>query len=253
MNNPQDEYSRISSDLRKKLMLIDTAPKWPNPPRFRLKRTTVSTIVQKYFGTEFEKLEESYSTFRELDDKLHHLTKLYKHKTVQELMNILGITMKLNAQGDVSKSITEQIIVKMFGGEAQKLSKIELFSKIGIIPKTIVQTISGSRTEDMKLFQIDFEEWTNPNILFEDSFVYSYFNGQQFLCIIFEEPSKNAKLLDNKFLGFKRLAIDESVLENDIKNVWEIIRDLVNNDKLKEELVRDKEGNLRLTPKTKIQ
>ena len=230
--NPQDEYPRISSDLKKKLMLIDTAPKWPNPPRFRLKRTTVTTIVQKHFGAEFETLDETYSTFRELDDELHRLTKQYKNKTVRELMNILGISLKINAQGDVSKSVAEQIIVKMFGGEAKKLSKIELFSKIGIIPKTIVQTIAGLRTEDMKLFQIDFEEWTNPDTLFEDSFVYSYFNGQQFLCIIFEEPSTDAKLLDNKFIGFKRLAIDESVLENDIKNVWEEIRDLVNNNKL---------------------
>ena len=44
------EYPRISSELRKQLMLIDTAPKWPNPPRFRLKRPVVSTIVQKHFG-----------------------------------------------------------------------------------------------------------------------------------------------------------------------------------------------------------
>ncbi|MCP1493436.1 hypothetical protein J2Y73_003467 [Peribacillus frigoritolerans] len=250
--NPQEEYSRISSDLKKKLMLIDTAPKWPNRPRFRLKRTTVSTIVQKHFGAEFEKLDETYSTFRELDDELHRLTKQYKNKTVRELMNLLGITMKINAQSDVSKSVTEQIIVKMFGGEAKKLSKIELFSKIGIIPKTIVQTIAGLRTEDIKLFQIDFEEWTNSDTLFEDSFVYSYFNGQQFLCIIFEEPSTDAKLLDNKFIGFKRLAIDESVLENDIKNVWEEIRDLVNNKKLKEVPILDKNNNHRITPKTKI-
>ena len=47
---PEVEYSRISSELRSKLMLIDTSPKWPNRPRFRLKRATVSTIVQKHFG-----------------------------------------------------------------------------------------------------------------------------------------------------------------------------------------------------------
>jgi DNA mismatch repair enzyme MutH len=251
-DNPQNEYSRISSDLKKKLMLIDTAPKWPNRPRFRLKRATVSTIVQKHFGAKFEKLEETYSTFKELDEELHRLTKQYKNKTVRELMNILGITMKVNVKGDVSKSVTEQIIVKMFGGEAKKLSKIELFSKIGIIPKTIVQTSKGLRTEDMKLFQIDFEEWTNPDTLFEESFVYSYFNGQQFLCIIFEEPSTDAKLLDNKFIGFKRLSIDESVLENEIKNVWEEIRDLVNNNKLREEPVLDKNKNQLISPKTKV-
>ncbi|PEI94985.1 restriction endonuclease [Bacillus pseudomycoides] len=246
------EYPRISSELRKNLMLIDTAPKYPNPPRFRLKRTTVSTIVQKHFGIDFEELDETYSTFNELDDKLHRLTQKYKDKTVQELIDELDIDVKLNAKGDVSKNVTEQILIKMFGGEATKLSKIDLFSKIGIIPKSVVQTKKGSRTEDMKLFQIDFEEWTDLDIPFEESFVYSYFNSQQFLCIMFEEPSSKAKLLDNKFIGFKRLAIDEHVLENDIRIVWEEIRDLVSNNKLKEEPIPDKKGIQRITPKTKL-
>ncbi|WP_410984644.1 MutH/Sau3AI family endonuclease [Bacillus cereus] len=250
--DPKAEYPRISSELRKNLMLIDTAPKYPNPPRFRLKRTTVSTIVQKHFGIDFEELDETYSTFNELDDELHRLTQKYKDKTVQELIDELDIDVKLNAKGDVSKSVTEQILIKMFGGEATKLSKIDLFSKIGIIPKSVVQTKKGSRTEDMKLFQIDFEEWTDLDIPFEESFVYSYFNSQQFLCIMFEEPSSKAKLLDNKFIGFKRLAIDEHVLENDIRIVWEEIRDLVNNNKLKEEPILDKKGIQRITPKTKL-
>ncbi|MEY8349963.1 MutH/Sau3AI family endonuclease [Bacillus cereus] len=250
--DPKAEYPRISSELRKNLMLIDTAPKYPNPPRFRLKRTTVSTIVQKHFGIDFEELDETYSTFNELDDELHRLTQKYKDKTVQELIDELDIDVKLNAKGDVSKSVTEQILIKMFGGEATKLGKIDLFSKIGIIPKSVVQTKKGSRTEDMKLFQIDFEEWTDLNIPFEESFVYSYFNGQQFLCIMFEEPSSKAKLLDNKFIGFKRLVIDEHILENDIRIVWEEIRDLVNNNELKEEPILDKEGIQRITPKTKL-
>lgn len=250
--NPKNEYPRISSELRKKLMLIDTSPKWPNRPRFRLKRTTVSTIVQKHFGRKLEKLDEVYSSFKDLDDELNVLTHKYKNLTVRELLNTLNIPIKLNNKSDVQKGITEQIIVRMFGGTVNKLSKIELFSKVGIIPKTIVQTTEQLRTEDMKLFQIDFKEWTNPGTIFEESYVYSYFNDQQFLCIIFEEPSADAKLLDNKFLGFKRLAIDESILQTEIRGVWEIIRDLVNNHKLKEEIVLDKNGNYRLTPKTGI-
>lgn len=251
-DNPEHEYPRISSDLKKKLMLIDTAPKWPNRPRFRLKRSTVSTIVQKHFGAKFEKLDEVYSSFKELDNELNFFTKKYKNRTVSELINTFDIPIKLNNKFDVHKSITEQIIVKMFGGTVKKLGKIELFSKIGIIPKTIVQTTEGLRTEDMKLFQIDFNEWSNPETIFEESFVYSYFNDQQFLCIIFEEPSPDAKLLENKFLGFKRLAIDDSILQTEINTVWERIRGLINNHELKEEIVLDKNGNPRLTPKTGV-
>lgn len=250
--NPKTEYHRISSELRKDLMLIDTAPKYPNPPRFRLKRTTVSTIVQKHFGIDFEELDESYSTFNELDDELHRLTQKYKDNTVQKLIDELDIDIKLNANGDVAKSVSEQILIKMFGGEATSLSKIGLFSKVGIIPKSVVQTNQGLRTEDMKLFQIDFEEWTDLDIPFEESFLYSYFNGQQFLCIMFEEPSSKAKLLNNKFIGFKRLVIDEHVLENEVRTVWEEIRDIVNNNKLKDEPILDKKGIQRITPKTKL-
>lgn len=248
--NPKSEYPRISSELRKQLMLIDTAPKWPNPPRFRLKRAAVSTLVQKHFGANFEELNETYSSFKELDAELHKLSTKYKNKTVRELVFELGIDVDLSLGKDVPKSISEQIIIKMFGGKAKKLSKIELFSKVGLVPKTIVQTITGARTEDTKLFKIDFTEWTDVDTSFEDSFVYNYFSGQQFLCIIFEEPSSKAQLLENKFIGFKRLVFTEEILENEVKPVWEKIRDLVSNNKLVETIEMDSFNMPRINKKT---
>ncbi|MDF9527324.1 MutH/Sau3AI family endonuclease [Bacillus cereus] len=236
--DPTAEYPRISSELRKSLMLIDTAPKWPNRPRFRLKRSTVSTLVQNHFGAKLEKLDNTYLTFKELDGKLHNLTQKYKNKTVRELMKEFDILP--TKSGSVTKSISEQIIVKMFGGTVKKLSKIELFSKIGIVPKSIVQTTEGLRTEDMKFCQIDFEEWTDKKVQFDKSFVYNYFHEKQFLFIVFEEPALKAPLLDNKFLGFKRLSIDDAIIENAIKPVWEQIRYLINNNKLKETIDLDK-------------
>lgn len=232
--NPKNEYPRISSELRKQLMLIDTAPKWPNPPRFRLKRAAVTTLVQKHFGAQFEELHDTYSSFKELDAELHKLADEYKGKTVRELIEELSVPFDFENGKDASKGISEQIIIKMFGGTAKKLSKIELFSKVGLVPKTIVQTKTGTRTEDTKLFKIDFAEWTDVDISFEESFAYNYFSGQQFLCIIFEEPSTKALLLENKFLGFKRLVFSEEILENEVKPVWQRVRDLVNNKQLEE-------------------
>lgn len=95
-DDPKAEYPRISSELRKQLMLIDTAPKWPNPPRFRLKRPAVTTLVQKHFGMELELLNETYSSFKELDAKLHTLNIKHKGKTVRELIEALNINVKLN-------------------------------------------------------------------------------------------------------------------------------------------------------------
>lgn len=242
-DTPEDEYHRISSELRKELMFIDIAPKWPNRPRFRLKRSTVSNIVQKYFGENFEKLDANYSTFKELDEELHHLTDLHRGKTVRQLMEEFEIPLVLNKKGNVSKSISEQIVVKMFGANAKKISKIELFSKIGIVPKTVTQTTKCTRTEDTKLFTIDFTEWTDESIDFEDSFVFNYFKNQQFLCILFEEPSTSSKLIENRFLGFKRLVFQEDFIEKDVKKVWNEIRCLVNNNQLKESIECKKDGS----------
>lgn len=249
-DHPENEYHRISSELRKDLMFIDTAPKWPHPPRFRLKRATVSNIVQKHFGEKFEKLTTTYSTFKELDEKLHHLTGLHRGKTIMELMLELDIPIVLNKKGDVNKAISEQIVVRMFGAETKKISKIELFNKIGITPKTVTQTKQGTRTEDTKLFTIDFTEWTDESIEFEDSFVFNYFSNQHFLCILFEEPSSTSKLLENKFLGFKRIIFQESVIENDVRKVWHEVRKLINNNHLKESIVCDKKGNSFINKKT---
>ena len=240
--DPTDHYPRISSELRPQLMLIDTAPKWPNRPRFRLKRSTVTTMVQKYFGKKFEQLEQEYNTYEELDEQLNRFTKQYKNKTIQELLHILNIPIKLNQTGDVSKSVTEQIVTRMFGAKSKKIGKIELFSEIGLIAKTITQTKQGTRTEDTKLFKVDFDEWLDEKIIFDDSSLYSDFSERQFLFIIFEEQDKSEKLLTNKLLGFKRVIFSEDFIEKQVKFIWDDVRNKVFNNNLHEEVMLNKNG-----------
>jgi len=43
------------------MMYMDTAPKWPNRPRFRLKRAVVTNIVKEHFGVHFEPLKPENS------------------------------------------------------------------------------------------------------------------------------------------------------------------------------------------------
>lgn len=233
-DNPENEYPRISSELRSQLVYIDTAPKWPNNPRFRLKRQFLTSIIQNHFGNKLEQLPGKYISFNDVDRKCSELKRIYYGKTVKELVEILGIKSKIN------KAISEQIVVRMFGGEAKKISKIELFNKFGLIAKTITLTKTGCRTEDMKLFTIDFDEWLDINTKFEDSKIYDYFANRQLLCIIFEEPSKKASLKDNVFIGFKRLAFSDKFIQNDVKKVWDEIRSLVYSDKLREVIVYNK-------------
>lgn len=244
--NPKNEYPRISTELRSKLMLIDTSPKWPNRPRFRLKRATVSTIVQKHFGEKLEQLPKRYTSFSEIDNMLNKITNKYSGITIEELISpqMFNIPVKMNKKGDVGKSVAEQIVTHMFGANGKKLGKIELFSKLGIIPKTITQTTAGKKTEDMKFSSVDFDEWLLKDCKFEESSLYSDFSSNHFLFIIFEEPSAKAKLLDNKFLGFKRITFDENFIERDVKKCWDEVRDKVFNNTLEEKNEYNKNGEL---------
>ena len=245
-DEPQDEYPRISSELRDRLLYIDTAPKWPNPPRFRLKRSVVTNIVQKHFGESLEQLPERYTSYSDIDHKCHELTVKYSGKTVESLADILCLDGRLDG-----KAISERLIVRMFDGQAKKLQKVELFNKIGMLAKSIALTKEGLRTEDMKLFCIDFDEVSGWGTEFEDSSFYGYFADSQMLCIVFEEPSPEAAFKENRFLGFKRISFSQDFIDNNVRPVWEKIRELIFNNTLRDVVIIDKKtGKPRVNPKT---
>lgn len=246
-DNPELQYPRISFELRDKLMYIDTAPKWPNPPRFRLKRSAVTAMVQSYFNNaQFEELKEHLNSFSEFDQKLHDLTMKYQGKTIADLISIFGIPVpdinKLN------KAISEQIVVRMFDGKSSKINKIDLFAKVGIIAKTICLSSKGGRTEDTKLFPIDFSELENTDIEFEDSSIYDYFMNHQVLCIIFEEKNKEQNFKENKFKGFKRISYDYDFINTEVRHTWEDLRNLILKKGLRETPELKKDGTKKINP-----
>lgn len=241
---PEDFYPTISSKLRPNLMMIDTAPKWPHRPRFRLKRAAVTTLVQQYFGEHLESLDADLNSFAKIDQQLNYFTQEYQNKTIKELLYLFNIPIKLGRTGDVAKSVTEQIVTHMFGATSHKISNIKLFKEIGLIGKTITQTASGNRTEDTKLLSIDFTEWLDSDKFFEESSLYNYFNETQFLFIIFEEPSTKSKLLDNKFKGFKRLSFTEDFINNIVQSTWKDTRKTIFENKLVETTRRNNKGKI---------
>ena len=124
-SDPESQYPRISSELRDRLMYVDTAPKWPNSPRFRLKRSVVTSIVRNHFDKKLEVLPDKIDNFAEFDKKLHEITKLYKGKTVEELVKYFNI--EYEDINKLNKAIAEQIVIKMFGGKSKKINQIDLF------------------------------------------------------------------------------------------------------------------------------
>ena len=231
------EFIATSGTLRKELTYIDLAPKFP--PRFRLKQSVVSTMVAKYFGDDLIKLPEKYISISDIDKKCDELTKKYKNKTIAEISNELGLNLTN------SKNLAEKIIIKMFGADAKHLNQIELFVKFGITAKSITLTSLGARTEDMKLFHIDFNEFMEDT-KFEDSQIYNYFTNNEFLYIIFEEPkkAKNQKyeLFENKFIGFERIVFSNDFIYNIVYKAWKDTKDKITNKTLLDIPNFDKNG-----------
>ena len=187
------QYPRLSHELRGQLMLIDTAPKFPNSPRFRLKRAYATVIADQYFSKKhFEKLSESISKYTDIDRKCQLMTQKYKGKTFSQIALELGVNIDMEV-----KNFAECAVVKMFGGKANKLNDIEDFAKIGIIAKSVPLLSDGKGKEDMKLFLPDLVDWTKETE-FEDSAIYDYFAGHHFLFIIYKYVGN-----DIVFEGFK--------------------------------------------------
>jgi len=231
--NPLSRYPEISK-LREKMMFMDTAPKYPNLPRFRLRRSVVSTIIKEHFGKDFELLQGSnkFCSYEELYKILRDFAKNQKGKNITHIAQSLNIVLKRNLSGVVNKSVAERVLTAAFGAESGKLRDIEVFAKIGIIPKTITLSSKGFRTEDTKLDAIDFVEWADMSIKFEESSVYNYFANHSMLFSVFQEPHAKSPLEENVFLGFKRLSFDDEFIYKHVKPTWDRVRELVNNNEL---------------------
>lgn len=234
--------------LRPNLLLIELVPSFKQrssgsyqKPRYRLKQTFVDYIVRGHFNKTREqheiKLKESFSSFAQLDLRCHQLAEKYGGMTFPQLKCALGVDTDYK-----TKDFAAQCVLKMFDADCKRLNDISDFIKSGIIAKTVTVTPQGTRTEDMKLKHIDFEEWADRDIDFEDSSVYSYFCEHSFLCPIFCEHEKDCHE-KTTFEGFKRFAFDENFIENELRRTWEDSRRLIHRNELVWEYDYDKQGH----------
>lgn len=211
-----------------------------------MKKTFIDYIVQGHFANSREEvsLKDSFSSFAELDAKCHTLTQKFKGKTLPELKELLDVTTSI-----ATKDFVAKCIIKMFDAECKRLNQILDFTKVGIIAKTITITPTGGRTEDMKLASVDFEEWSDRDIDFEESELYSYFNEHSFLCPIFMEMDENdpSKTI---FEGFKRFSFDDEFINSEVRRTWENTRYLIHQNKLEWVYVINKKTGERIKNKS---
>lgn len=224
----EEQYPRLSHELRGQLMLIDTAPKFPNNPRFRLKRAFATVIADKLFSKKhFEKLNVTFNKYEDLDNKCQYLTDKYKGKSFARIALELGVNVNLGA-----KNFAELALIKMFGANSTRLNDIEDFAKLGIVAKSVPLLPNGKGKEDMKLFLPDLVDWTRERE-FEDSELFDYFTGHHFLFIIYRYDKIPGTPDDIIFEGFKRVFFDEDFIEKHVKRLWTEVRSLIINKRLR--------------------
>lgn len=242
-------YPLIHSTVKKDLMFIDIAPRFPNNPRFRFKKDLIEKIIDEKFGKHLEELPVRYSKYSEIDSKCHQLASTFAGKSIEEIIELLH----LEKPKKVNKALAETIIIRMFDGKSKNFIDVELFRSIGLICKTIIMNKKGGKTEDTKMFKIDFDEFNEENkVDYEDSSIYDYFINHQFLFMCLEEPYKDAPLLECKFLGFKRVLLDTEQIASSALRTWKRIKFLIENNLVENVPVLGKDGKQRITPKTGV-
>ena len=247
-NEREKQYPRLSHELRSQLMLIDTAPKYPNPPRFRLKRSFATVIANAYFtNRRLEKLQKPITKYADIDAKCDELNKAYTGKNFAEIAQLLNVPLG-NA-----KNFAELVVLKMFGSDAGSLNKIDDFVKIGLLAKSLPLNHNGVPKESMKMFMPDFEEWVSEDN-FEESFLRDYFAENQFLFIVYQyKDAQNRDVNSIEFVGFKRVMITDEFIETEVKRCWSEVRSLITEKRLIIEKKYRKDGAPIINPRSRVQ
>ena len=259
------EYPNLSTIINKQTTYLDTAPKYPHPPRFRLRKRVVTVIIQQSFdGEVFEKLPGKYQGASDVEKKCAELLRRFFCYSMADILAHFGVVVD-PVEKTEPKQYAEQVIVRMFGGTAKRISKIEMFRKLGYIGKAVTISSRGTRTEDTKLFSVDFDELTEEWIeddgvlrekVFEDSELYHYLHDNKLLCAVFQEdhPSKDGKITlgDNRFVGFKIVDLSDDEIIAEARKTWEETRNLIKRGELQFVPCLDKNGKQRFTPKTGV-
>lgn len=246
------EMPNLSTLVNPQLLYLDTSPKWPNRPRFRLKASLVTQMARERLDDDMGMIpdQSKLSSMNALKAHLHEIAETYGGQTLEELAVPFNLPLKAKS-GKENKSLAEQVVVRLFTGHAGKISQVPLFAKAGLVFKTMTLTPTGGRTEDMKLNpSIDFDELCDPSVEFEDSAFAAPFIDSTMVVAVLEEEYRDCPLCQCRFVGFKVHWLGTYL--DAARALWDGMRNLVFSDGLVDAPVLKRDGTPRVTPKTGI-
>lgn len=246
------EMPNLSTLVNPQLLYLDTSPKWPNRPRFRLKASLVTQMARERLDDGMCMIPDQggLSSMGSLRAHLHGISDTCAGKTLEDIAAQFDLPLKTKS-GRENKSLAEQVVVRLFTGHAGKISQVPLFAKAGLVFKTMTLTPTGGRTEDMKLNpSIDFDELCDPSVEFEDSAFAAPFIDSTMVVAVLEEQYCDCPLCQCRFMGFKVIWLGSYL--DAARVLWDGMRDLIFSNGLVDAPVLKKDGTPRVTPKTGI-
>lgn len=160
-------------------------------------------------------------------------------------MTDLGLT-----RGSGSKSLTESIVVRMFGAKGRRVGKVDLFSKLNLVVKSTRLIAEGANVEDTNPFPVDLVQ-TGEETCFEESAIHAEMSEIHFLFSIFETQVRGDRL-DDVFVGFKHLMLSDDLFEVELRRTWKEVHDLIEEGRLCVTIELDKNGMVGYTKRTNV-
>lgn len=92
-------YPDLSTVINRQTTYLDTAPKYPNPPRFRLRKRVVTSIIrEKFDGEVFEKLPDRYLGQTDVERKCTELLHMYLGWSMADMLEHFGVAVNRSAK-----------------------------------------------------------------------------------------------------------------------------------------------------------
>lgn len=128
------EMPNLSTLINPQLLYLDTSPKWPNRPRFRLKASLVTQMARERLDDGMRMIpdQNGLSSMGKLKAHLHGISDTCAGRTLEDLATPFNLPIKTKS-GRENKSLAEQVVVRLFTGHAGKISQVPLFAKAGLV------------------------------------------------------------------------------------------------------------------------
>lgn len=179
---------------------------------FCLKTSYMTGLVRQYIGN-YEDVEKVLKNVGEsFTDFVENVVNKYKGKTQTELMKEFNIDSN-------AKNLNGILIARMFNVKS-RLRETDEFQKANIVPRTVRVEENGRIKESLPFPYFNFESFKTTD--WESSELKEELETTKYMFFVFKKQQN-----DYIFSGIKLWNMPESIIENQVKNMWNKTKDVI--------------------------